>query len=376
MRPLFSIIIPCFNQGEFLKESISSVLNQSFIDFELLIINDGSYDDTEKIARFYVNNDERVKYFHKPNGGLSSARNYGIQLASGKYLNFLDADDLLKPSCLAENVKVIELKSPDLIQMGYEYLAGKSNIILHSVIPSSNFFIPAIFMGSPGPPVSFIIKSEMVKKVSLFDETLKSVEDWDFWIRVAKCNPVVVYLKDVLTTYRLHELSMSRNYFVMYDSFCQVSKRASHFDKRINTDVSNNTNYRFNVKPVLKNALIRFTALAIMQGKIEEALELFKRETAKNQYQWRAEEFREMNNYLTFRYRYSDKDMEWVFQEQWPLFQAFFKNLSFNKLMIRRSIENVFIYHLKMHNRKRYGLIGTFFNKASFFPTYKLVKFD
>src|ERR1035441_4104679 len=90
--PLVSVIIPCFNQGRFLVRAIESVLEQSFQDFEIIVVNDGSSDETEQVAKGFGS---KILYLEKPNAGLSAARNTGILSARGAYLVFLDADDLL-----------------------------------------------------------------------------------------------------------------------------------------------------------------------------------------------------------------------------------------------------------------------------------------
>ena len=92
---LVSIIIPCFNQGMYLSETIESVLSQTYRYWECIIINDGSADNTEEIALGYCNNDERIKYLKQDNKGPCVARNYGISNAGGIYILPLDADDIL-----------------------------------------------------------------------------------------------------------------------------------------------------------------------------------------------------------------------------------------------------------------------------------------
>ena len=87
-----SIIIPCYNQAEFLEETLGSVLKQTHTNWECLIVNDGSTDVTEKIAQQFISKDQRFKYFFKENGGLSSARNYGLDQSTGNYIQFLDSD--------------------------------------------------------------------------------------------------------------------------------------------------------------------------------------------------------------------------------------------------------------------------------------------
>src|SRR5690349_757340 len=96
--PLVSVIIPCYRQGQFLRTAIDSALAQSYPHIEVLVVNDGSDDDTETIAQSYAG---RIQYLHRANGGLSAARNTGILQARGTYLKFLDADDHLHPEQIA-----------------------------------------------------------------------------------------------------------------------------------------------------------------------------------------------------------------------------------------------------------------------------------
>ena len=94
--PLISVIVPCYNQAQYLDECLQSVLDQTYTDWECIIVNDGSPDHTEEIAKKWVEKDTRFIYLFKENGGLSSARNAGIEIAKGEWIQFLDCDDILK----------------------------------------------------------------------------------------------------------------------------------------------------------------------------------------------------------------------------------------------------------------------------------------
>src|SRR5215469_4431153 len=96
MSPLVSIIVPCFNQARYLADAVRSILRQTYSQYETLVIDDGSTDETRKVA----SNFEKVKYYYQPNRGLASARNTGIRECRGDFLVFLDADDLLLPTAL------------------------------------------------------------------------------------------------------------------------------------------------------------------------------------------------------------------------------------------------------------------------------------
>lgn len=106
--PKISIIVPCYNQGKFLDETLESVLLQTYTNWECIIVNDGSTDETEEIAGKWTEKDTRYIYLYKENGGLSSARNAGLDRASGDYIQFLDADDSLNPEKFSKSLSNIK----------------------------------------------------------------------------------------------------------------------------------------------------------------------------------------------------------------------------------------------------------------------------
>src|SRR4030042_5732999 len=96
LSPLVSIIIPCFNQAQYLNEALDSIMNQTYSNWECIIVNDGSQDNTDELAKNWNKRDERFRYIKKENGGPSAARNTGLKIAKGEYIQFLDADDILE----------------------------------------------------------------------------------------------------------------------------------------------------------------------------------------------------------------------------------------------------------------------------------------
>ena len=126
MSPRISIIVPVFNTSKYLHACLSSILGQKYRDFEVLIIDDGSTDGSSAICDEYASNDDRIKVFHKENGGVSSARNLGIEEAKGKWLYFCDADDSLLPKTL-EILLEGEKENCQFVMAGYnKYLSDGS----------------------------------------------------------------------------------------------------------------------------------------------------------------------------------------------------------------------------------------------------------
>lgn len=131
MQPFFSIITPVYNAEEYIQKCIESIQDQKFSDFELLLVNDGSSDNSGGLCDYYAAKDQRIQVFHKKNGGVSSARNFGLDKATGKYIIFLDSDDYFTPDTLVVCKDIIAENSLDILQFS---LQG----ILSNGAPSNN----------------------------------------------------------------------------------------------------------------------------------------------------------------------------------------------------------------------------------------------
>ncbi|MGE0932111.1 glycosyltransferase family 2 protein [Peijinzhouia sedimentorum] len=366
---LISIIIPCYNQAHFLAECVESVLIQDFKDWEVIIVNDGSTDDTIKVALDFANRDKRINVIDKDNGGLSSARNAGIQQANGTWFLFLDADDYLLPSYFHNlDYELENHSSKTILQYGYQYVeeAGEKVIYNKRLGLTIAPLIPTIFQGNLGPCHSILINSELVKNIGSFDESLKSAEDWDFWIRAAKVGAIIKQIEHVLVAYRYSKDSMSRNAFRMYESLKAVAERAVKRDARILIETEQNRDYDFDYKSVIKNSLLQCLGVSLMQGKVEESSALFRKETAEYSFTFDAKDFAVMCSYLSFRYWYSKEDLKRVFNEIYPSFSKFFEENPIDGLSKSSILSKIFERHRKQYNVQKFGFIGRVINKLSF----------
>jgi glycosyltransferase involved in cell wall biosynthesis len=348
-----------------LIDSVDSVINQTYRPIEIIIVDDGSTDETSTIAKEYCNKDSRIQLIEKNNGGLSYARNFGIQSSQGRYFIFLDADDYLFINCLSTIVNHFEnTDEHTLIQYGYTYVSENKKKVLHSVLPTKYpAFIPAIFSEVPGPCHTICIHRKLLLAAGNFDESLKSLEDWDFWIRVAKLGAKQKTINAPLVYYRYVNNSMSRNAFAMYDAFKTVVLRAPQQDTRIDVTAPQNKNYEFNPTPVLEKALIRMMGVAIMQSKVDEAIQLFLQESTRQINTFKPYEFETMCSYLSFRYWYTPSDIKNVFHNIYPSFCFFFDKIKYNSIEQRKALFFIFKRHLFHNNVLRYGkIIGAFSN--------------
>jgi glycosyltransferase involved in cell wall biosynthesis len=189
MKPVVSIIVPCYNYAEYLPDALDSILAQTYTDWECIIINDGSRDNTEEAALNYCERDKRFKYFYKENGGHSSARNFGIRHSSGKYILPLDADDKICKELLEKSVEAIEKDSEIIIATSQTQLFGD----VEKVIKMGVYDFKRLLI------VNYLFATNLFRRADFektdgYDETMLVFEDWNLWINLLKGGGKVVEL--------------------------------------------------------------------------------------------------------------------------------------------------------------------------------------
>lgn len=201
----FSIIVPLYNKERHIKRAINSLLQQSYSGFEIIVVDDGSTDNSYcEVASI---KDKRVKLLKKTNGGVSSARNYGIQHSSHEYIGFLDADDLWKPSFLESISKLIK-KYPDAGAYATAYEYGKYNKFKRASInvklSEGQSEVIDYFKCSLNDPLisasSVVIRKSVFENIGLFSEELTRGEDLEMWYRIA-LKYDVAFINEVLSVY-------------------------------------------------------------------------------------------------------------------------------------------------------------------------------
>jgi glycosyltransferase involved in cell wall biosynthesis len=219
--PFFSIIIPLFNKENFIESTLKSVLSQSFIDFEVLIINDGSTDKSEeKVLEF---KDTRIQYFYTKNGGVSAARNFGIEKATSHYITFIDADDYWSPNFLHEMFENIR-RFPELKVFSAAIEIETSKKIIpssYSIVKTGDCEVVNYFDASLKETVictsCAVFHKSIFEKTGNFDIQLKSGEDTDLWIRIGLNYPILFSWK-ILARYVYDAQSLTKNHKTIINS--------------------------------------------------------------------------------------------------------------------------------------------------------------
>ncbi len=222
--PLVSVIIPAYNQAHYLGEAIRSALSQTNPHLEVLVIDDGSTDATAQVAAQF--RDERVQYFFQNNAGLPAARNHGLREAQGEWITFLDSDDQFLPEKLALLGQELE-RDPAL-----GFVAGQAQLMdqhgqrIDRPFETRLSSQPAdLLLGNPFHVGSVLLRRQWFEQVGFFEESLRSYEDWDYWLRLALAGCPMRVIDQPVSLYRFHTAQMTRNGAQMTNATLAVLSR-------------------------------------------------------------------------------------------------------------------------------------------------------
>lgn len=223
LSPLISIIVPCYNQAPYLDECLQSVLDQTYQNWECIIIDDGSSDDTEKAAKYWIEKDRRFLYYRKQNGGVSSARNLGIKESKGAWILPLDGDDKIGKDYLRSAIEKAE-EGFDLVYCAADYFGVMNrefdlpDYSFKELLKNNVIFCSALF------------KKEKLNGLRYDENLIHGLEDWEFWISYLSQDDMKVFrLPETHFFYRIKEVS--RNQLINNDENKIINARMYIFNK-------------------------------------------------------------------------------------------------------------------------------------------------
>lgn len=226
--PLVSVIIPAYDVAEFIGEALDSVFAQTFTDYEVIIVNDGS-PDTPELERGLAPYMSRIVYLKQENRGVSAARNTGIAAARGSLIAFLDGDDVWLPNYLEVQVKriqadpTIDVLYPNVLMFGGSSEAGEEFM---TICPSSGeVTFERLLLQECNVSNCSIARKETIVRAGMFDESLRSVEDFDLWLRVIKEGGRIAYHRDVLARYRRRPGSLTADPIWLSEHILEVLRK-------------------------------------------------------------------------------------------------------------------------------------------------------
>jgi GT2 family glycosyltransferase len=258
-----SIIIPTFNRSIRLKRAIESVYNQTYRDYELLIIDDGSSDETSKmVADFFP----KSRYFYQPNSGVSSARNTGISHAKGTWIAFLDSDDEWLPLKLEKQLELLS-NNPDhkICHTNEQWIRNNTEVNqMEKHKKSGGWIFPQCLPLCAMSPSSIVMHRSIFNDVGGFDTSLPACEDYDMWLRITAKYPVLFIEEPQIIKHGGHDDQLSKKYWGM-DRFRIKALQNILLQKKLSDEYQQKA-----TKMLLKKCKI-FQQGALKRGKIEDA---------------------------------------------------------------------------------------------------------
>ena len=222
-----TVVIPCYNDGDYIKKAVDSVLHQTLLPDEIIIIDDGSGNATREVLNKL--SDSRVRIIYQENHGVSVARNTGIEQSSSRYICTLDADDYFEPTFL-KKAKQILIDQEDVVYVSCQYRRFDYKNRTVEVICPSGGLITAFLVKNNGIGCGLFEKSDW-QKVGGYDPLFKKgYEDWDFNISLLKAGKRMYIIPELLFNYRIKERSRDQNALDLYDSQLRMQLLAKHKD--------------------------------------------------------------------------------------------------------------------------------------------------
>ncbi|HXL57272.1 MAG TPA: glycosyltransferase [Chitinophagaceae bacterium] len=228
---LVSVIMPAYNAEKFIAESINSVIAQTYKHWELIVIDDGSEDNTKLIINEFINKESRIKYVYQANGKQGKARNKGIGIANGELIAFLDSDDIWKPKMLEKQVDLITKTGSDLVFSDIKFIDAQSNMIDENhTVPDEKFEgitgIKFFLQKNLIPTTTVLAKKAAILKVGGFKTSneLQYAEDYDLWLRILVSGARFVYNLEPLALYRKYEAQSTKLAETRYTQILDIIK--------------------------------------------------------------------------------------------------------------------------------------------------------
>lgn len=261
-----SVIIPVYNKARYIEKTINSILNQTYTNFELVIIDDGSNDGSEKICDEYSKKDSRIKVIHLKNGGVSNARNIGLSIAKGKYIQFIDSDDYIDKNMFDNLATIMDKYNPDIVMSGITKV-NHQNEDIKEILPKlkgmktrlemlENFAEEQHTTGIFGCVSNKLIKRSVIIENNIrFNEKIKLAEDLDFYLNLYNYIDNIYFCDKSFYYYIQNAENSSTSEFIVNDYFCQILIILREKELLINNN-SLNTKNEYVVNKVISNFVL------------------------------------------------------------------------------------------------------------------------
>jgi len=280
--PIISTIIPCYNQAQFLPAAIQTLQEQTFSEWEAIVVNDGSSDETQTVAEELARTEPRVRVVNQENRGLSGARNSGIRIAKGTYIHLLDSDDLLHPQAYEWLIEGIGSDQCTLAVMKFAFFENDpaKDLTTEGTERSYEPFIPRLIEKNLGTCHAYLAPRALVIEVGGFDESTRAGEE-DLWLRLALHGCKLAVVPHVGAYYRRYAGSMSTDPFKMFHGWIQAQIRAWRWlktgdDRLVRIDLETRRSAIDQEERQILMSLGKIALQLICAGRMGEGLKLWK----------------------------------------------------------------------------------------------------
>lgn len=219
---MVSVVIPVYNRETTIERAIRSVLEQTYSDFEIIVVDDGSEDNSSQVIRSLQQGNDKIRYYYQKNSGPSAARNKGITEARGEYIAFLDSDDYWYPQKLAKQMALFETHPEvGIVYCWAEVINHRGKKWCKSPKYTGHVFEDLLAEGNFIPTSGTLAKRQTLLEVGGFDEALKSTEDWDLWLRITS-NYEILCAKELLVRKHESRNGLQHSHKVMFENVKKV----------------------------------------------------------------------------------------------------------------------------------------------------------
>jgi glycosyltransferase involved in cell wall biosynthesis len=232
-----TIIVPAYNAQNTIGETIASVRSQTYPHWELIVVDDGSTDDTPAVVKQFTNGNEPIIYLHQSNQGVAAARNNGIQNARYEWLHFLDADDWVAPNFLQLlTQKLEENPEADAVHCGWNTIAPDGHNLGDKFAPDEVDMFPSFVRACAIAMHACIVRKQTVRNAGSFDPSFTYCSDWDFWQRVARTGARFVAVRQVLAFYRMSNSSLTKTVVLAFETSLRIIRNGHTTDPRVQSE--------------------------------------------------------------------------------------------------------------------------------------------
>lgn len=278
---LVSILIPAYNAEKYIGVALDSALNQTYKNLEIVVVNDGSRDNTEAVIKNY--RDRRLRYFSQENRGIARTRNKLLREAKGEYITFLDSDDIYLPDKVREEVEFLETNSDYgavYCDLRYFFDENPNKLYRHKYVFHSGDILAELLKRQFITNTTLMLRRSVIEKIGDFNEEAREVEDWSYFLRMSRAGIKFGFIKEDSVRFRLRWDNNTR-----FDKQLAIQSDALEMFERLRKEMSAEEIGKYNLEKIIFSHKLRVVLMYLANGKKTEANSMLS--GARSSFGWR-----------------------------------------------------------------------------------------